>query len=240
MAKKKFRHLSFYYWVRKFTFSNLFQKIFFIPLSYKRRIVFKSIFKSLHWRDYKKANDNESVSGLGSDLKTCEKLIEDLSLFIQKHKIKSILDLACGDFNWMRYVINANNNISDYCGLEIVDEIVLANKKNYASSKIKFFCLDVIKDEIPKNYDLVIIRDFFIHIKNEEIKDVLEKIIGSNARFFGINTFPIKENVNLKAYGHHRDINIELKPFNLDMPYLTINDYDRKFNIYKNNRNEKS
>ena len=98
--------------------------IFFIPLSYKRRIVFKSIFKSLHWRDYKKANDNESVSGLGSDLKTCEKLIEDLSLFIQKHKIKSILDLACGDFNWMRKLIELHTNIQAYRGLDIVDEIV--------------------------------------------------------------------------------------------------------------------
>ena len=233
MAKNFYRYFNYHYWLRKFSFSLIFQKYFFISKSKKRKIVFNSIYKSFHWRDYKKTGENESVSGLGSDLDVCEKIIKDLTVFIEENEIRSILDLACGDFNWMKFVINNNPNIEDYCGVEIVDEIVSNNNKKYSNDKIKFTCKDVIKEEFPVNYDLVIVRDFFIHIKNDEIKKVIEKIKKSNAKFFGINSYPVQNNVDLKAFGHHRHINIELEPFGLNKPYLKLNDYDRKFNIYK-------
>ena len=91
----------------------------------------------------------------------------------------------------------------------------------------------MIKEELPFNYDLVIARDFFIHIKNDEIKKVIEKIKKSNVKFFGTNNWPVQSNVDLKAFGHHRHINVEVEPFSLNKPYLKLNDYDRKFNIYK-------
>ena len=71
----------------------------------------------------------------------------------------------------------------------------------------------------------------FIGANNFEF--IIPRIKKSNAKFFGINSYPVQNNVDLKAFGHHRHINIELEPFNLNKPYLKLNDYERKFNIYK-------
>ena len=54
-------------------------------------------------------------------------------------------------------------------------------------------------------------------------------------KYFAINNFPkIKKNTNVKGYGHHRLINIEIDPFNLNQVFYKIEDYDRELNIYKN------
>ncbi len=233
MAKNKYRYLNFYYWFRKISFSKFFQNFNLFNDSYKRKIIFYSIFKSLHWRDYNKIQNDESVSGLGSDIKVTEKLVLELSDFIKTNQIKSLLDVACGDFIWMKNLVDKNQNLK-YHGLEIVKEIVDNNNKKYANSKIKFDCIDVINSKLPENYDLILVRDFFIHIKNDDIKNILEKIKLSNCKYFAVNNFPkIMINKEVKNYGHHRPINIEIEPFNLKQIYKVIDDHDRKLNIYK-------
>ena len=233
MAKNSYRYFNYYYWIRKFTFTTFFQNLFFLSKGYKRRIVFKSILKSFHWRDYNKPKHNESLSGLGSDLDTCEKLLTSLHSFVDKHKINTILDLACGDFNWVRKLIELHTNIQVYCGLEIVDEIVKKNIISYSNEKIEFVNCDVVQDDLPNNFDLVIIKDFFIHISNKDINEVIFKVKKSNAKYMAINTLStVEKNIDLLSYGHHRDINIEKAPFNLSNPYLRLKDFNREVNIY--------
>ena len=56
----------------------------------------------------------------------------------------------------------------------------------------------------------------------------------SNCKYFAINNFPnIKKNDEIKGYGHHRYVNIEIPPFNLGNVFKVIDDHDRKLNIYK-------
>ena len=175
MAKNKFRYLKFYYWLRKIFFSNLFQNIKFFDDSFKRKITFYFIFKSLHWRDYNKIKSDESVSGLGSDIKVTEKLVIELNNFIKDNQIKTLLDVACGDFIWMKNLVNKNQNLQ-YHGLEIVKDIVDSNNKKYSNSRVKFDCVDVINFKFQDYYDLILVRDFFIHIKNSDILNLIEKI----------------------------------------------------------------
>ena len=232
MSKNKYRYLNLYYWLRKLSFSNIFQKNVFLSNNFKRKIIFHLIFKSYHWRDYKKTTRNESSSGLGSDLNITKKLIQDLDIFLKNNKIKSILDIACGDFLWMNKLIY-NNNLK-YLGLEIVEKIVENNSKLFARENIKFKCSDVINDILPLDYDFIIVRDFLIHIKNDDIINLIEKIKKSNCKYFAINNFPnIKSNKEIKGYGHHRYVNIEIPPFNLKNVFMVIDDHDRKLNIYK-------
>ena len=233
MAKNLFRYFNLYYWLRKLSFSKFFQNFRFFNDSFKRKIIFYYIFKSLHWRDYNKTQSEESVSGLGSDVRITEKLVLDLSDFIKDNQIKSLLDVACGDFIWMKNLVNENKGLR-YCGLEIVKDIVENNNKKYSNSRIKFDCVDVINSKFPNNYDLILVRDFFIHIKNDDIKNLLKKIKSSNCKYYAINNFPkIILNKEVKNYGHHRLVNIEVEPFNLKDPYKVITDHDRKLNIYK-------
>lgn len=233
MAKNKFRYLKFYYWLRKIFFSNLFQNIKFFDDSFKRKITFYFIFKSLHWRDYNKIKSDESVSGLGSDIKVTEKLVIELNNFIKDNQIKTLLDVACGDFIWMKNLVNKNQNLQ-YHGLEIVKDIVDSNNKKYSNSRVKFDCVDVINFKFQDYYDLILVRDFFIHIKNSDILNLIEKIKLSNCKYFAVNNFPkTMINKEVKNYGHHRPVNIEIEPFNLKNIYKVIDDHDRKLNIYK-------
>ena len=124
MPKNKFRYLNYYYWLRKLSFSKLFQKIFFLSDTYKRKVVFNSIYRSNHWRDYNKPKDNQSVSGLGSDLDSSSSFVNNIKNFISEFKIGKILDLGCGDFNWMKYIVLNNNNIKSYLGLDIVIKLL--------------------------------------------------------------------------------------------------------------------
>jgi len=234
MAKNIKRYLNIYYWLRKLSFTKLFQKLFIIPNYIKRNFIFYLIYKSKHWRDYKEPLVNESVSGLGSDLVVTKKIIKELDIFIKENNIQSILDVACGDFNWFKFIINKNEKI-EYLGLEIVNKIVEKNKLLYSNDKINFKCSDVLNESLPKNYDLIIIRDFFIHIKAEDISEMLNKIKLSNCKFFAITNYTnIRENIDIKGYGHHRFVNIEISPYNLNDVFYKIDDYDKKLNIYKN------
>ena len=233
MSKNKYRYLNLYYWLRKLSFSNIFQKNIFLSNNFKRKIIFHLIFKSYHWRDYHKTTANVSSSGLGSDLNVTKKLTEDLDIFIKNNQINSILDIACGDFIWMNKITSNNKNIK-YLGLEIVEKIVKNNNEIFSKNNIKFKCSDVLKDELPLNYDFVIVRDFLIHIKNIDIINLIKKIKKSNCKYFAINNFPnINLNKEIKGYGHHRYVNIEISPFNLTNVYKVIDDHDRKLNIYK-------
>ena len=120
------KYFNLYYWFRKIVFSNLFQKLFLISDNFKRKLIFFCIYKSNHWRKYKNPLVNESISGLGSDIKITKKLVTDLNNFIKSNNIKSILDLGCGDFNWMKNIIKNNHELY-YLGIEIVKDIVNTN-----------------------------------------------------------------------------------------------------------------
>ena len=130
--------------------------------------------------------------------------------------------------------ITSNNKNIKYLGLEIVKKIVKNNNETFSNNNIKFKCSDVINDKLPQSYDFVIVRDFLIHIRNIDIINLIEKIKKSNCKYFAINNFPnIKSNKEIKGYGHHRYVNIEISPFNLTKVYKVIDDHDRKLNIYK-------
>ena len=233
MSKNKYRYLNLYYWLRKLSFTKFFQKNIFISNNFKRKIIFNLIFKSYHWRDYHKTTINESDSGLGSDLIVTKQLIKDLDIFFKNNQISSILDIACGDFFWMNKLINNNKHLN-YLGLEIVESIVKNNNKIFSNHKVKFKCADVINEKLPQNHDFILVRDFLIHIKNSDIINLVHKIKKSNCKYFAINNFPnIKKNDEIKGYGHHRYVNIEIPPFNLTNVFKVIDDHDRKLNIYK-------
>ena len=233
MSKNKYRYLNLYYWLRKLSFTKFFQKNFFLSNNFKRKIIFNLIFKSYHWRDYHKTTINESNSGVGSDLIVTKQLIKDLDIFFKNNQITSILDIACGDFFWMNKLISNNKHLN-YLGLEIVKSIVKNNNKIFSNQNVNFKCSDVINEGLPQNYDFILVRDFLIHIKNTDIINLVQKIKKSNCKYFAINNFPnIKKNDEIKGYGHHRYVNIEIPPFNLTNAYKVIDDHDRKLNIYK-------
>ena len=229
------KRLNIYYWLRKLFVSNMFQK-FFIKEGLIRKFVFHTIYKSNHWNRYASIDDNNLlVSGPGSipGTPTTQNVIKNLNTFIKQNNIKSVLDVPCGDFSWMKDLIKSEN--LNYVGWDIVGEIIEYNKKKYSSENINFFCKDIVNENNFGNYDLIFSRDFFIHMKINDIKKILNNIRKSNAKFFACsNNSDVLLNRDILV-GQHRKINLSIEPFNIKKVHSSFyeGNEDCYVNIYK-------
>ena len=130
-----------------------------------------------------------SKSGGGSTLEETEVLRLQIRRLVQEKNIKSVVDLPCGDFNWMKEIVYG---FESYTGCDIVPEIIADNQK-YSNSIIKFVELDATKDQIP-DADLLIVRDLLGHLSLEDGKKVIQNILNSKCKYllsttwFNLNT----------------------------------------------------
>lgn len=169
--------------------------------------VFREIFKDNKW------SSSESSSGSGSELKNTVTLRNELPFLFKKYNISSILDIPCGDFNWMKEV-----NLSDinYIGADIVPNIIEQNKQKYPYN---FQVLDLTKDSLPK-VDLVFVRDCLGHLSNKNVFKALNNIQLSGSKYLASTSFT-KWDFNADIdNGGWRCINLMIPPFNLKPIYL--------------------
>ncbi|HEY7440768.1 MAG TPA: hypothetical protein VH701_00005, partial [Vicinamibacterales bacterium] len=102
--------------------------------------IFTSIFRRQAW------GKTASVSGPGSDLAQTGRLVRTLRSLMEEHEVRSILDIPCGDFHWMRSV---NLQGLSYIGADIVRELVTQNQR-YAVEGISFRHMDLLSHALPK------------------------------------------------------------------------------------------
>ena len=142
--------------------------------------------------------------------------------------------MPCGDFSWMQDLIKKNNFIN-YTGYDIVEDIIFYNNKKYSKNNISFFCKDIVNEKNFDNFDLVFIRDFFIHIDNVSINRILDNIKKSKVKFLACsNNNHIFKNEDI-VVGQHRKINLTIEPFYMNEIFHTFSEGvdDCYINIYK-------
>jgi len=138
----------------------------------KNKEVFSNVYRKELWG--KELNSN-FFSGVGSRGILANKFIEYVSLFINNHSdIKNIVDIGCGDF-YVSEKILKNIEYENYCGIDVVDELIIFNNKKYANEKIKFLCFDITTNDIPKG-DLCIIRQVLQHLCNYDIHKIISNL----------------------------------------------------------------
>jgi len=175
--------------------------------------VFTYIYKNNYW------GDNESVSGAGSNDEQTRAVVNAIPGILSRYNIGSMLDLPCGDFNWMRKV---NLDGINYTGGVIVDEIIIRNQSQYGKANISFRKLNVISDELP-NVDLLLCRDCFIHLSYKQVLQSLANIKKQNIRYLLTTSFTQRRKNKDIVAGEWRPINLEIAPFNLK-PIAVINE----------------
>jgi hypothetical protein len=175
--------------------------------------VFDEIYKTNKW------GNDESVSGSGSTIGATKHVIIGLNDIVKKYDINSILDIPCGDFNWMRKV---NMSKVDYLGADIVEDLVQSNRTKYPDHKFKV--MDLTKDQLPK-VDLIFCRDCLFHLPYELINTGLENIKNSGSKYLLTTTFTDKTipNRDIKL-GQWRRLNLEIEPFSLSPPIEIFNE----------------
>ena len=169
--------------------------------------IFSEIYKTNYW------NEKESKSGTGSSLKSTEQIRNEIPNIIKQFEIKTVLDIPCGDFTWFKKIVN-NLNVK-YIGCDIVNEIILNNKK-YENNKLSFFKLDIIEDKLP-DADLIICRDCLFHFSYEDIEKTFINLEKSNFKYLLITNHNLN-NINLEnkdiLTGSFRFLDFQKKPFN--------------------------
>jgi hypothetical protein len=175
---------------------------------------FEAIFRHNLW------NCPESASGWGSTLKNTEDIRKKLPCLVKKLAAKTFLDLACGDFNWMKEI---DLEVSTYLGADVVDSICEKNMRNYAQHNRFFRRLDLTKDILPK-VDIILCRDALVHLSFSDICKAISNIKKSGSRYLLITTYPNVE-VNFEiCTGGWRPLNLQKPPLNWSEPTQLIED----------------
>jgi SAM-dependent methyltransferase len=159
------------------------------------------------------AQEMESLSGPGSDLSQTEAVRRLLPPLVKKLQCRTLLDVPCGDFYWMRLV-----DLSvDYIGADVVDELIRQNRHAYGNDRRKFIQRDLLQDPLP-TADLVLCRDCLVHFSNDDVMRALANIRRSGATWLLATTFTGRERNDDIPTGKWRAVNLQRAPFNLPEP----------------------
>jgi SAM-dependent methyltransferase len=164
------------------------------------------------------------MSGVGSNLDQTRELINLLPSVLQGLGVNSLLDIPCGDFNWMSQINYPNIK---YTGADIVLPLVQHLNSKFGSSNRDFMRLNLVL-EIPGKFDAVFSRDLLVHLNNTDALGAIRNVIASESSYFLTTTFPaLKSNRDLPIITREiawRPLNLELSPFNFPAPLLLINE----------------
>jgi hypothetical protein len=178
------------------------------------RDTFTDIYMNRGWKN------RESISGCGSTLRQTAQIRDYLPRVMRELGARSLLDIPCGDFNWMKEVPLAG---VEYIGADIVRPLVEENERRFGSSAVRFLCLDLATDNLPPA-DLVIVRDALVHLSLNQAVDALLHIARSGGGHLLATTFPsVSANEDIVT-GDFRKLNLRLPPFNLPEPLTMLDE----------------
>ena len=134
--------------------------------------------------------------------------------------ISTVLDIPCGDFNWMR---NIDLSGIKYIGADIVKEIVKNNKNQYEKNNVSFRHMNLIEDTLPQ-VDLILIRDCLVHMSYDDIFKLLNNVCNSMSQYLLTTSFTDRQDNKDIITGEWRPLNLQIAPFSLPKPIRIINE----------------
>jgi hypothetical protein len=180
------------------------------------------------WLQYRahSAHD-ETTNGPGSYLRNTEAVRAWLPHVFDRYHIESMLDVPCGDWNWMRHVDLTN---IEYTGWDVEPTTISQNQARFGYSHWHFECVNLLTvDRLPA-VDLIFCRKFLTHLPNTAIRHVLDKFLDSGAHYLIADNYHAANDVACPLDGGHtgavgsptplpgyyyRPVNLEADPFNL-------------------------
>lgn len=154
----------------------------------------------------------ESTVGPGSSLKATERLRGVLPRLMRSLGVKTLLDVPCGDFNWMRLVELPG---VEYIGVDVSDLQIRQNRQRFPG--VRFEQGDVTKSNLP-HADAVFVRDLFVHLTFEQIRQAVRNIKATGAKWLIATTFPGRRNEDLLCPGWWRALDLTADPINFPEP----------------------
>lgn len=167
------------------------------------------------------SSTGESMSGSGSSLKATEKLRAVLPGVLQRLGVKTLLDVPCGDWNWMSRL---ELPIDRYIGGDIVTPLIHQNQKKFSDPRRTFQIIDLCVDDLP-TADLLLCRDALIHFSNFDISRAIANVKRAEIAYIATTTFTATEvNTDQITGIPWRHLNLEAAPFSFPEPLIRIVD----------------
>ena len=166
---------------------------------------FEDINAQEAWGSRKQELGTHTKSGLGSDMMGAFDWITGLTKFFnQNPELQPIADIPSGDMGWQMAVRHLNT-AKLYFGGDIAKTVAEDNAKRYQAHENKILQhWDLFSCGVPKwsttcnstknSFDVIMIRDAFIHIPINKVQQILRKVIlNSGAKWFITNSHPAND-----------------------------------------------
>lgn len=171
---------------------------------------FTSIYQNALWGTNK---ENKGSSGSGSTAENTLIYRDYLKEFMKTNQIKSVVDIGCGDWEFSQLV---DWTAINYIGYDIVKSVIENNSRIYSKPTIQFIHENFLDVDLPKA-DLLICKDVFQHLSNEEIIAFLPQLKKFKHCLITNDVNPnnnSSDNHNIPI-GGYRPLDLTIPPFNL-------------------------
>ncbi|HEX2120714.1 MAG TPA: class I SAM-dependent methyltransferase, partial [Thermoanaerobaculia bacterium] len=177
--------------------------------------VFTRIYRNNEW------GSDESRSGQGSTRARGAEFRAELAALFESLGVTTLVDAPCGDFNWMRDL--EADRLRSYTGVDIVEELVAANRARYGAEGRQFLCGDLTRDPLPRA-DLILCRDGLVHLSYADIRAAIRNFKRSGSRYLLTTTFDDIESNSDVPTGSWRALNLRAAPFAFPPPLASLDD----------------
>lgn len=185
-------------------------------LQKKRADRFSKIYENGVWLN---GRDSGSLSGSGSEVANTSKIREELPKIIMQLEVKSLLDIGCGDWNWMQHI----ELPCKYTGVDLVPSVIQRNTIKFGSSSRKFMVLDAVEEPLP-DCDAILCREVIFHLSFSDGLNLIKNAIQSHARYLlATSDLDTDMNIDIRT-GDFRFLNLERSPFFFPTPIMRILD----------------
>lgn len=174
---------------------------------------FTGVYQSAAW------GSSESLSGPGSERNSgsVRQALIALTQIVEKHEIRSVADIPCGDFNWMPEFLEKHPSVA-YAGYDIVGGLISQNRKS--NPAFNFHVLD-ITEQVPPRADLIFSKDLVNHLMDKDVWKALANMIRSGSTYVMITSNSVStpnEDLPRNVGGMSRLLNLRTAPFSLPTP----------------------
>lgn len=177
---------------------------------------FSRIYKKRWWGGGKK----QSASGRGSSLEATANIRNELPKVLQAFECGKLMDLGCGDFNWMSLVELG----VDYLDADLVPTVIATNNARYRTEGVEFTVLNGTKDPIPDDVDVVLCREVLFHLSFRHALAMLAYIRKSRARLLIATQIGTGRENDDTYTGGFRPLDLTREPFMFPEPLESIAD----------------
>ena len=178
------------------------------------RDVFRDIYRRHHW------SGSRSASGAGASADQTGEIRRALPALLRELGVSTMLDLPCGDYNWMR---NIELPSQRYIGADLLPDLIEPLAAQWGDRHREFRVLDLTRDRLPPA-DLLFCRDCLVHLSFADIRLALANVAASGIPYLLTTTFPQGEINEDIVTGDWRVLDLERAPFHLPPPLRILNE----------------